>query len=153
MISISISLRQQRSAKVMRMRSLSKKKKKKLHHQQFLLGSPENIYFFYWTTSMAGCSLERLLQTIKSPLQRPSAFCRLFSTVRSYNQASQATGPRTVLCNTSQLLRAHHGHLTSLNKRSTMIHMNSLIRSVNVSYSYSVLWHCQRCIHSTSSEY
>lgn len=113
--------------------------------------------FFYWTTSMAGCSFERLLrmQTIRSPLQRTSAFCRLFSTVRSYNQASQATGSKTVLCNASQLqggvLRAH-GHLTSLTKRSTMIHVNSLNGSVNVPCSYSVLWHFRRCIYLTSSE-
>ena len=111
--------------------------------------------------SMAGCSFERVLQTIRSPLRRTSAFHRLFSTVRIYNQASQATGSRTLPCDTPQLqgyeggvLGQSHGHLTSLTKRSTMIHMNSLIRSINTPRpcSYSVLRHSWRCIHSTKSE-
>ena len=110
---------------------------------------------FYWTTGMAVCSFEGVLQTIRGPPQRTSAFCRLLSSVRSYNQACSATGPRTVPCDTSQLhgrvLRAH-GHLTSLTKRSTMNNLKSLIRGLNVPCSYSVLRDCWRCIHSTNSE-
>ena len=109
---------------------------------------------------MAGCSFERVLQTIRSPLRRTSAFHRLFSTVRIYNQASLATGSRTLPCDTPQLRRHEggvlgqsHGHLMSL-KRSTMIHINSLIRSINTPRpcSYSILRHSWRCIHSTNSE-
>ena len=128
----------------MRMRSLSRKN---LHHQQFLLGSR---LIFYWTVSMAGCSFERALQTIRSPLQRISAISRLFSTVRGYNHSIPATGPRTLDCNKLHG-RQPHGYLTSLTGRAT-IHMNSLIRSNNVPCSYSALRHCRRCIHSTSSE-
>lgn len=100
---------------------------------------------------MAGCSFERALQTIRSPLQRISAFSRLFSTVRGYNHPIPATGPRTPAC--SKLHgRQPHGYLTSLTGRATMIRMNSLIRSINIPCSYSALRHCRRCIHSTSSE-
>ena len=128
------------------MRSLSKKKKN-FYHQQFFYRATRRT--FCWTTSMAICSLESVLQSIRSPSQRTSAFYRLLSSVRSYNQA------RTVPCNTSQLhgrvLRTQ-GHLTSLTKRSTISNLNSLIRGLNVPCSYSLLRHCRRCIHSTNSE-
>ena len=97
---------------------------------------------------MAGCSFER---TIRSPLKRISAFSRLFSAVRGYNHPIPATGPRFLTCN-----KVHggqpHGYLTSLTGGATMIHINSLIRSINVPCSYSVLRHCRKHIHSTSSE-